>query len=497
IACANVANLLLARASGRAREIAVRSALGAGGWRIARQLLTESTVLSLAGGALGLAIGRAGLDAFSPVEAPLDWPVLSFLVGVSVLTGIAFGLAPVIQALRSDTNAVIKAGSVPSGNSSMRGALVIAEFALALMLVASAGILMKSFVRLMQVDPGFRPQGVLTARITFPPSRKADELFHRIEERVRQMPGVDAFASTTAPPLTAGHGNKSRFNVPGSARINPDALPSAEARFVSPEFFKALGIAVRSGRAFTDRDKDGVIINEAMARRFWPGQDPVGMKFVTGVWGPTPTWSTIVGVVGDVKQSTLDAEPTFDEYFPALFPQFVVVHTAGNPESIAAALRRTIQEIDPDLPVTDVLTMDQIVAESASSRRWTMTLLGAFAALALVLALVGIYGVMAWSVAQRTREIGIRVALGASSRQVLATVVGYGMKLSAAGLLIGFAGAIAARRFLSTLVYGVSTSDPWIYGGVAVLMLAVALLASYIPARRASRVDPLIALRWE
>jgi predicted permease len=497
IACGNVANLLLARASGRSKEIAVRSALGAGAWRIARQLLTESVVLSAAGGVLGLAIARAGLIAFSPVETPLNGIVLLFLLAISIATGIAFGLAPVIQALRSDPNSVIKSGSVASTGSAIRGALVVAEFALALTLVTSAGILMKSFVRLMHVDPGFDPRGVLTARIGF--SRDPAALFHRIEDRVRQLPGVDSFASTTALPLTTGHGNKNRFNVPGSSLINPDALPSSEARWISPDYFRAMHIPLRSGRVFTERDVNApvVIINETMAQRFWPGRDPIGIRFITGPWGPNPTWSTIVGVVGDVKQLGLDTEPTFDSYFPWLDAQFLVLRTAGDPQSLAGELRRTIQSADADVSVADLQTMDQVFAESAASRRWTMTLLGAFAGLALMLALVGIYGVMSWSVAQRTREIGIRVALGASARQVLGAVVGYGMKLSTLGLAIGLVGALAARRFLSTLVFGVSTADPWIYAGVALLMLFVALAACYIPARRASRVDPLIALRWE
>ncbi len=497
IACGNVANLLLARASGRAREIAVRSAIGAGAWRIARQLLTESLVLSVAGGALGLAIARFGLSAFSPIETRLDSMVLLFLFGISIATGILFGLAPVAQALRSDTNMVIKSGSVASAGGGMRSVLVIAEFALALMLVASAGILIKSFAALMHVDTGFDPRGVATARIAFTRDREA--LFHKIEDRVRQLPGVESFASTTALPLTTGHGNRNRFNVPGDPSINPDALPSAEARWVSPEYFDAMRIPLRSGRVFTARDMntDVVIVNESMARRFWPGRDPVGIKFVTGPWGPNPSWSTIIGVVSDVKQVGLDAEPTLDMYFPGYEEGYVIVRGSGNPRLLAVALRRAIQSADPEAPVSDVATMEEVVAESAASRRWTMTLLGAFAALALVLALVGVYGVMSWTVAQRTREIGIRVALGASTRQVLWTVVGYGLKLIAAGLVIGLAGGLALRRFLSTLVYGVSTADPWIYGSVIAAMLIVALAACYIPARRASRVDTLIALRWE
>jgi putative ABC transport system permease protein len=500
IACANVANLLLARASGRSREIAVRIALGAGAWRIVRQLLTESVVLAALGGALGLAIGEWGLSALAPVPTPLDSAVLAFLFGISIATGFAFGLAPAIQALDYNPNSAIKSGSVPGGGSGrMRGTLVVAELALALILVAGAGILMKSFVRLMRVAPGFDPRGLLTLRISIPPSRQPNELFHRIDERVRAMPGVDAVAAANALPLIASRGLSSRFNVPGSPLINPDALPAAQLRFVSPDYFQTMRIPILSGRAFTERDLNDVvvIINESMARKYWPGRDPVGQKYIFGVWGPSPTWATVVGVAGDVKQFGLDSEPSLDEYLPSLAPTYLIVHTKGDPRSLAGAVQQAIHDVDGDLPVSDVRTMEEVAAESAQTRRWTVGLLAAFAGLALTLALVGIYGVMAWSVSQRTREIGVRMALGARKDQVMAMVIRYGIKLSALGLAIGLAGAFAARRFLASLVFDVSTADPVIFAGAVVLMLAVAMLACYIPARRASRVDPLIALRWE
>jgi putative ABC transport system permease protein len=500
IACGNVANLLLARASGRAREIAVRIALGAGAGRIVRQLLTESLVLAVIGGGLGLMIGEWGLSMLAPVQTQLDSTVLLFLFGVSIFTGLAFGVAPAIQALDHNPNSVIKAGSIPGGASSkIRGVLVVAEFALALILVAGAGILMKSFMRLMRVDPGFSPQGLLTLRISFPPSRQPNELFHRIEQQVRPMPGVDGVAVANTMPLLASRANTSRFNVPGSPLINPDALPAAQLRFVSPDYFQTMRIPLLAGRTFTERDLNDlvVVVNQGMAKRFWPGQDPVGKKYVLGVWGPTPTWATIIGVAGDVKQFGLDSEPSFDEYLPSLAPTYLIVHTAGDPRSLANAVRQAIHTVDADLPVSDVRTMEDVAAESARTRRWTMGLLGAFAGLALALALVGIYGLMAWSVAQRTREIGVRMALGAQTNQVIGMVIGYGMKLSALGLTIGLAGAFAVRRFLASLVFDVSTADPLIYGGAVILMLAVAMLACYVPARRASLVDPLIALRWE
>jgi putative ABC transport system permease protein len=499
IACGNVASLLLARAAGRSREIAVRIALGAGTWRIVRQLLTESVVLSAAGGVVGLVVAEFGLQWLSPVPAPIDWNVLAFLVVISLVTGVAFGSAPVIETLRSDTNTVIKSGSVAGSNTGkMCSALVVAEFALAMVLVAGAGILVKSFVRLWHVDPGFSPRGLLTMRLTLPDAAKPDVLFHRIEERVKQIPGVDSFASTNALPLSPNHGNAGRFNVPGSPLINPDALPAAQTRWVSPDYFRAMHIPIHAGRAFDDRDLNQpvVIINETMARRFWPGQNPVGIRFITGPWGPNPTWSTIVGVAGDVKQFGLDSEPSFDVYYPALAPLSIVVRTEANPMSLTGAVRAGIRAADADVALSEIRTMDDALVESAAARRWTVSLLASFAVLATVLALVGVYGIVSWSVTQRTREIGIRVALGASSRDVLGDVLGRGIRLSALGLGIGLAGAFALRRVLANLVFGVSPSDPAVYAGVSALMFAVALAACYLPARRASRVDPLAALRW-
>jgi predicted permease len=500
IACGNVANLMLARATGRSREIAVRIAIGAGGWRIVRQILTESLVLAAFGGLLGLLLAKAALALFSPVQEGLDATVLLTLFAVTMGTGMAFGLAPALQALKNDPNSAMKSGSVSGGGHSLlRSALVVSEIALALVLVTGAGILMKSFVRLMHVDPGFDPRGVLTMHISIPPSRQPDVLFHRIEQSVRALPGVDVVAASNAVPLVASRANTSRFNVPGSPLINPDALPAAQIRTASPDYFRAMHIPIKSGRAFDERDLNQpvVIINETFARRFWPQKDPVGEKYVIGVWGPQPTWATIVGVAGDVKQFGLDSEPSMDEYFPSLAPTYLIVHTSGNAASLAGPVRREIQRIDVDLPVSEVRTMEEIAAESAQSRRWTMALLAVFAALALVLALVGIYGVMSWSVAQRTREIGIRVALGARGGTIAGLILGHGMKLTLVGMAIGTAGAFALRRVLASMVFEVSTADPLIYAGVALLMASVAIAASYIPARRASRVDPLVALRSE
>ena len=502
IACANVANLLLSRAASRTKEIALRTALGAGAGRLIRQLLAESLTLSALGAGLGLLLAEICLRRFSPVAAPLDSTVLWFLATVAFATALLFGLVPAAQILDASPVAVIKSNSVAAGGSQrLRAALVIAEFSLALILAAGAGILVKSFVRMMHVDAGFDPAGVLTLRLSIPPSTPSGPLFHRIESALRTLPGVESVAASNSLPTAGSRALISRFLVPGSPLSHPDAPPAAQVLLATPELFQALRIPMRSGRAFIEKDtassSDSIIINETMARRFWPGRDPVGLKFITALWGPTPGYSTIVGVAADVKRFGLDSEATLDMYFPAPGANNLVIRGSGNIAALAPSVRAAIRAIDPELPVSDVRTLGDVVAESAKSRRWTMALLAAFASLALALALIGIYGVMAWMVGQRTREIGIRMALGANASQVRAMVVRYSLKLGAAGMAIGLAGAFALRRVLASLVFDVSPSDPAIYAGVAALLLAAALLASYLPARRASRVDPSVALRWE
>ncbi len=500
IACVNVANLLLSRANGRAKEIAVRTAMGAGAGRILRQLLTESILLAFVGGAFGLLLAKWTLSVLLPRQASLDPTVFAFLLGISIVAGILFGLAPAIQLLKSDVNSVIKSGSVTgSGGTRMRGALVIVEFALTIMLVIGAGILAKSFVRLMHVDPGFNPNGVLTLKLYVPPSRNPEIIFHRIEERVTSLPGVQSIATINTLPLIASRANAGRFNVPGSALINPDALPAAQLRVVTPDYFRAMQVPLLSGRSFTEQDLNQpvVLINETLAHRFWPNRNPVGLKFITGPWGPNPSWSTIIGVAADVKQFGLDSEPSMDIYFPAVAPNYLIVKTTGNPLAIANAVRRDIRAIDSEVAISDVRSMEEIALESARTRRWTMGLLAAFAGLALVLAIVGIYGVMSWAVAERTRELGIRMALGAQARDMLQMVVRDGMKLSFAGAALGLAGAFSLRHVLSRLVFGVSTADPLIYTVVPMLMLVVGLFASYIPARRAATIDAVRALYSE
>lgn len=502
IACANVANLFLSRAISRSKEIALRTALGAGVWRLMRQLLAESLTLSLTGAGVGLLLAEICLQRFSPIPSPLDSTVLWFLIAISFATAIFFGLIPAAQILRSSPVAVIKSNSVAAGGSQrLRAALVVAEFSLALILAAGAGILVKSFAHLMHVNPGFDPDGVLTLRLSTPATLPVAPLFQRIQNQVRSLPGVQAVAATNMLPAASNRAVISRFLVPESPLSHPDAPPAAQILRATPQLFHALGIPIRSGRAFTAADAADntvpVIVNETMARRFWPGRDPVGQKFITALWGPTPGYSRIVGVAGDVKRYGLDSESTYDIYFPVLGDTFLVIRGSGNIGALAPSVTAIVRNLAPDVPVSDVKTMNLVVSESARDREWTMALLAAFAGLALTLSLIGIYGVMAWIVGQRTREIGIRMALGANAAQVRAMVVGYSLKLSAVGLAIGLAGAFVLRRVLATLVFDVSPSDPAIYVAVAALLLAAALMASYIPARRASRVDPSIALRWE
>jgi putative ABC transport system permease protein len=464
-----------------------------------RQLLVESLALALLGGALGWLLAKGALMTALPTRSHLDLPVTLFLLTLSLATGIFFGLAPVKQVLHGDPQSVIKTGAVTGSGMTARSVLVVFEFALTLMLVIGAAILARSFMHLMQAKPGFNPQGVLTLRILAPPSRKPDQLFHRMQEKLLSLPGVQRLAATNSLPLLADKATASRFNVPGSPLVNPDALPAAQIRTADPGYFDAMQISIKAGRKFTERDLNQFvcIINETMAKRFWPGRNPVGIKFVNGPWGPNPTWTTIVGVVSDVKQFGLDSGPSFDIYYPNLGGQYLIVKTTGNPLALAAVVERTIHSIDPESAISDVRSMDEIVSISARTRRWTMALLAVFASLAFLLALVGIYGVMSWSVAQRTREVGIRMALGAQRRQVLVLVLRYGLKLALLGLSLGVLASFALRHALSSLVYGVSTGDPLIYASVPALMFAVALLACYVPARRASSVDPTISLRYE
>jgi len=523
IACANVANLLLARAAIRQKEIALRVALGARRWRLLRQFLTESVLLATLGGILGLAIAYAGLlllGSFIPEnisqarEISLDLKVLGFTLLVSLLTGFIFGLAPAIQALRMNQSETLKEGGRDSvtGRSGkrLRGLLVTAEVAVSLVLLIAAGLLINSFLRLRNIDPGFKVDHLLTMKIELPqPKYEAFErrsaFYTDLVQRVQSLPGVQSAAVTTNLPLYR-QGNSTSARLEGK----PDPPPGQElivvTRFISPAYFETMSIPLLGGRQFTDRDTETTpnvaVISETMARRFWPGENAIGKRLSFGRVRTDADWIQVIGIVKDVRQFELNAEPRPQVYmsyrqgdfFP---PDDLVVKTDVEPASMAAAVRKAVWEIDKDQPVSNIKTMEEILAGSIARQRFSMLLLGVFAGVALLLAAVGIYGVMSYSVAQRTHEIGIRMALGAQTGAVLKLAVGYGLKLVFAGVLIGLVAAFALTRLMSTLLFGVTPTDPATFALISLLLVGVAAVASYIPARRATKVDPLVALRYE
>ena len=523
IVCANIANLLLARATGRQREIAVRTALGAARGRIVRQILTESLVLAAGGGLLGILLASWCLnflknlipaDLSRTVALSLDPGVLAFTLAICFASSLLFGMAPALQVSRIDLNSVLKdggRGSTGLRRGSLRNLLVIGEVALSLMLLVGSGLLLESFARLRGIDPGFRAGHVLTARVDAPVTRYGDftkrtTFFARVLERVRALPGVESAGFTSALPLT-WDGGTGGF-IPEGAVVRPDVAWDANNRVVSPGYFEAMGIPLRRGRLF--RDADGpdappvAIINEAMARKFWPNQDPLGKRFKFENGSDNTPWLRIVGIVGDVRQMRLDEPPRQEMYFPYwqakdnwMVPRDLAIRTAGDPLSLAGAVRQAVWSIDRDQPVSNVMTLDALLDKEVAQRRVQASLLAGFAALALILACIGIYGVLSYLVAQRTQEIGVRVALGASAADVFRTVAGQGMTLAAFGMAAGLAGALALSRLLGSLLFGVGAVDPAAYIAAVVLFGAVALAACYFPARRAADVDPLTALRYE
>jgi putative ABC transport system permease protein len=519
IACANVANLTLARAAGRHREIAVRSALGAGRGRIVRQLLTESLLLALSGGLLGLLFALWGvklLSAFVPENVPrfgetsTDLPVLGFTLGASLLTGLLFGIAPALQSSRFDLNEALKeggrSGTDGRGRTRIRSALIVVEVALSLVLLVGAGLLVKSFFKLSNTDPGFDPGNTLTASVSLATVRydtdeKIADFFRRLIERVRALPGVVSVGAVTPLPLSDNNFAFS-FSVVGQPPLPPGTRQSASARIVTPDYFRAQGVPLRAGRVFTEQDKAGapdvIVVNEAFARRYLAGEEPLGQRLRLGI---NDIEGEIVGVVGDIRGASLATPGAPEYYIPEATVAFsdvtLVVRTTNDPASVTAGLRQAVAEMDKDQPLYDVRTMDSLVARSVARQRFSMTLIGVFAALAMLLAAVGIFSVMSSLVAQRSHEIGIRLALGAQPRDILSMVVRHGMALTLAGLALGLAASFALTRLMSGLLYEVSTKDPVIYGGIAALLAAVALAACYVPARRATKVSPLVALRYE
>jgi len=526
IACANVANLLLARAGSREKEIALRTALGANPGRLVRQLLTESVLLGLAGGLVGLALaawGVALLEQFGPSNLPrleevtIDWRVLAFTLSMSVLTGIVFGLAPALSSVRSDLNSILKtSGRGTTGSrrrAQWRNALVVSEIASCVVLLAGAGLLIRSFARLESVNPGFRPDHVLTMQIALPETRysgqKIAQFYQQLVERLHALAGVQYAGIARNLPLS-GSDASLNFVIENRPVESSAEQSRAKYRAASAEYFAALGIPLVRGRYFdrTDGEKTPgvVIINNTMARRFWPGEDPVGKRMKAGFDGSQ--WCTIVGIVGDVKHTGLDAETNAEMYYhyrqiPPELMGFVegtmtlVLRTQAEPNSMVAAVRGEVQKLDADLAVFNVKSMQDLVGGSLEQPRFRTLLLGVFAGVALVLAATGLYGVIAYAVAQRTNELGVRMALGAQKSDVLKLVVGQGAQLAAMGIGIGLVVALPLMRVISRLLFGVNAADPVTFGATALVILLVTVVASYFPALRAIKVDPVVALRCE
>jgi putative ABC transport system permease protein len=537
IACANVASLMLARATLRKREISIRAALGAGRARIVRQLLTESVLLSLMGGVIGMYLGYFGvrfLLGINPANLPrigehaeaisLDWRVLAFTLGVAVLTGMLAGIVPAIKASRADLATAINASGARTGSglrgNKTRSALVVTELALAMVLLVGAALLMRTFHDSLNVKPGFQTHNILTMGMAlsgprFQATASVAEVVREARQRLESLPGVEAAASACCLPLEGGYGLP--FNIEGQPPANGPYTGGGSWRSVSPEYFELLHIALLRGRTFSERD-DGaaesvVVINEAMAKQFWPKRDELGSRIIIGK-GLGPQFEDppreIVGVVGDVRDNGLNYDPQPTMYIPisqvqdrltaldaSLIPMQWLVRTRVEPHSLAGDIERELRTASGGIPVGTVRSMDEVLAHSIAGEEFNMMLLSSFAAIALLLSAIGIYGTMAYSVQQRTQEIGIRMALGASPQDVRWMVVLHGMFLALIGVVLGVAGGLALTRVMQSLLYGVKPWDPITFAATAAVLSLVALFASYVPARRASRVDPMAALRYE
>ncbi|HVG21877.1 MAG TPA: ABC transporter permease [Blastocatellia bacterium] len=523
IACANVANLLLARAAAREKEMALRAALGAGRPRIVRQLLTESLLLAVTGSLLGLGLawwGTRALVAISPHDVinlqgvGINLAVLAWTLVVSLVTGIIFGLAPALEATRLNLNDALKEGGKGAGGQSsrsrrLRSALVVGEVALALVLLASAGLLVKSFARLQKVDAGFNADNVLTMVVRLPGGKYREDqqmvaFFRQARERIAALPGVSSVGMVNFLPLYGGLGSNTGFTIEGRPTPPPGQELGTNVRVSDRGYFGAMGIPLLRGRNFTDLEdseaRHVVLISEAMARQRFPGEDPIGKRIRVMMFEkPNPT--EIIGVVGDVRYDSLtdEAEPTVYFPHPELTYEFMtlVIRTTGDPSEMAPAVRGELRAIDPDQPVSDLRTMNQVMSDTVGRARFNTLLLGLFAGLATLLAAVGIFGVMNYSVTLRAHEIGIRMALGAQPGGVLMLILRQGLALTLAGIVIGLAGGLALTRVLSGLLFGVGATDPTTFAVMVLLLAVVSLVACYIPARRATRVDPLIGLRYE
>jgi predicted permease len=523
VACANVANLLLARAAVRQKEIATRVALGASRLRLIRQFLTESVLLAAVGGMMGLLLSVWGvrlLKAFIPPnisqakDIAVDVKVLVFTLLVSLLTGVVFGLAPAMQATKFNLNETLKEGGRDSAAGSrgnrIRGVLVVSEVALSLVLLIGAGLLINSFLRLRHVDPGFHTDHLLTMSVAIPAQKYPDEarrsaFYTEMIRRVEALPGVKSAAVTSQIPLIK-QGDSVGIIIEGQPEPPPGQENIVATRIVSPRYFQTMGIRLLRGRAFGDQDKVDspavAVVSDAMARRYWPGEDPTGKRLCPGKPESPDDWVTVVGVAGDVRQYGLDMElkpQIYLTYQQAQFfsPRHLVVGTSVEPQSLAASVRGAVWEIDRDQPVSNISTMEEVLAESIGRQRFSTLLLGVFGVVALLLAAVGIYGVMSYSVAQRTHEIGIRIALGAQKWDVLKLAVGQALKLVTIGVAVGLVASVVLTRVMKSLLFGISSTDPTTFAVISLVLVGAGLLASYLPARRATKVDPMIALRYE
>jgi putative ABC transport system permease protein len=512
ITCANLANLMLARSTGRRREIAVRSALGAASGRIVRQLLTESVLLAVLGGIAAVGVGQLLMRVFLTAlrdslprasEVRLDGTVLLFTLAVSVAAGLAFGLAPAVQLSRGQASDALRNDvRVTTGGKAGRQALVVAQLALALMLLAGAGLLLRSFAYLGRVNPGFDPRHLLTIRLALPNGNA--QLADVMLARVRPFPGVRDVALTSQVPV-GGRGIGAWFNIYGRPTPVGQTPPAEAYRVVTPSFFETARIPLERGRLFTDNDgvrgTPSVIVNQALAKKYWPDRDPLGQDIYLGA--PDNRLferATIVGIVRDTREAGLTADPIPVVYAPlALMPYWrafqLMVRTEGDPMAILPAVRREIRALDPALTLRDIRSMEDNLRDSLASNRWSLILIASFAAVAVVMAAIGVFGVLSYLVSQRTKELGIRVALGAAPERLRRMVVGQGLRLAAVGTAIGLVGAYALNGFLRTMLFGVRGTDPVTYTAVAALLVGIAVMASWIPARRSTRIDPMQALR--
>jgi putative ABC transport system permease protein len=518
IACANVANLLLVRASVRGKELAIRTALGAGRGRLVLQMLSESIVLALAGGGVGLLLAYLAIRPIQTLSAgsiprvadiSIDGSVLAFALGVSLATGILFGLAPAWQASRNTIGSVLKEGgrsSTGAGGRWVRNGLLVAEVAMSIVLLVGAALLLRSFARLTSVDPGFRPERVLAFRVALPNSSYPQDphkigFFARLLEGLESLPDVAAAGMTQSLPMRGDY--MLSFTIQGQPEPKPNEGPSANYRVVSPGYFEAMGIPLVRGRAIASRDGEKApkvaVVDQKFVDRHFPDRDPIGQGIDIG--NGTDGFYEVVGVAGSIRDASLEANPAPTMYVPydqdPFSGMWVVARTAGNPAGLAASVRQTIQNIDRTLPAFAMTPLATVVSDSLAQRRFSMLLLGLFAFIALFLAAVGLFGVVAYSVSQRTQEIGLRMAIGAQRGDVLRLVVGGGMTLAVAGVFLGIACALAVARLVATMLYEVTPFDPVSYAATATVLLVVAALACYVPARRAMRVDPIVALRQE